>query len=346
MRVGILMPPKLKTDFGTKVRSELFRSGITSLGILHEFINLDYIRMEYGEKKQTKIFYKQKQLDDFDVMFNLLHNPDEPLPYLFLKMLEEINVSVINPLQASVHTKFKPLVLQMLNSNGISTPKSIIIAKNFNLDIIIDYLGGFPIILKTPYGSRGVGISICESERNLRSVIQTLIPQMQMLILQEFLPESAGTDFKIIATKEQVICSFKRQASLPNEFRANVALGGIATPILIDEEMALLAKRVIKSLGLIVGSVDILHTCRGYLVIDVNDLPEFNISFNQIEFIEKDFASFFVAHLLSLVSSDFNKSLKDTQKNPRDNFSWSYCQNLLSNQVIIIDSSQKTEDGS
>lgn len=340
MRVGILMPPKSKIDFGTKVCFKLIRSGMMSLGIQHDFINLDYVRVEYGDAKQSKTFYQHRPISHFNFMISLLNNPEEANSYILLKHLEESNIPVVNSVYSSIHTRFKPLMLQKLNSDGISIPKTVIIRTDSDLDNALAVLGGFPVILKTPCGSRGAGVSICESKRSLQSVIQTLIPQVQPLILQEFVSESSGTDFKILATHEQVICSFKRQASTSTEFRANVALGGIATPITIEAEMALLAKRVIKSLGLVVGSVDILRSRRGYLVIDVNDLPEFNLSFNQLEFIEKDFASFFISHLLSLVSKHLGDPPPNITKNPRANFSLRYYQSLLPHQIITIDPSK------
>lgn len=342
MKAGVIMPPRAEADFGTRVRFQLIKTGTAALGIPCIFMNTEELRVEYFGQNQHEVFYGEERISELDIVINALHTPEEPHSNFILRHLEESGVPVVNSLSASINTKFKPFMIQRLSSAGIRIPKSIILGTYHNLDEAVDFLGGFPIVLKTSRGWKGAGVSLCESMRSLKSVVQCLIALDHMLILQEFIAESEGIDYKIVATRDQILCSFRRQATSRTEFRANVSLGGKGTLVTIGKEMAELSQKAIKSLGLVFGSVDIIQSKEGQLVVEVNDLPELNLSIDGTEFVEIDFAKYFVEHLIRQTQTDANlrscriSDLDYAIFNPRSDFDSDYYQNLSEDKIIII----------
>lgn len=338
MKIAVIMPSLSEMDFGSKVRSQLIKAGMKTLGIQCAFVNPEEVKLMYLNRGRSELTFKDRPLDQFDLIINTLHNPEKTHSTLILSYFENQHIPVINSLAASIATKYKPSMLYSLCSNHIKIPKSAFVATSDYLDDTMDFLGGFPIVVKTVRGCRGAGVLICESLRSLRSVIQSILINENVLILQEYIAESEGSDYKIIATSDDVICSFQRQAISTSEFRANVSLGGKATPINAESTISELAKQAISALKLSFGSVDIIKSRNGFLVIEVNDLPEFNLSIDGVEIIEKNFAAFFVTSVIKQAGIDVKLIDKAAleNSNPRFDFDWNYYNNLSYDDVILI----------
>lgn len=137
---------------------------------------------------------------------------------------------------------------------------------------------GFPLIDKPPIGSWGRMVSL------IRDVYEgkTIIEHREMLnnsalkvhIIQEYI-KYKERDIRCIVIGDELLGCYARNIP-PNEWRANVALGGNPTPIQLDDNIRELA---VKSVKLVKGefvSIDILeHKSKGYVINELNDVPEF-----------------------------------------------------------------------
>jgi glutamate--LysW ligase ArgX len=239
-----------------------------------------------------------KALNDRNVDYDVINVGQEPIP--FNKALGKYDVGIIRPvsmyralyssavLEASgVHTinsteaisicGDKILTYSKLFKNSIPIPDSIIAASPDAVMKAYEQMG-FPLIDKPPIGSWGRMVSL------IRDVYEgkTIIEHREMLnnaalkvhIIQEYI-KFRNRDIRCIVIGEELLGCYARNIP-PNEWRANVALGGNPTPIQVDEklrELAINAARVVK--GEFV-SIDILeHPMKGYVVNELNDVPEF-----------------------------------------------------------------------
>ena len=109
---------------------------------------------------------------------------------------------------------------------NLPAPKTIcsLTANRNLLAEYVQYLGGFPVILKARSGTRGVGTIKIESWPNLLSTVDYLVSLPSRFIMREFIPNS-GTA-RLVVLGDQVIASEFRD-NLPNDFRVSARDGEV-----------------------------------------------------------------------------------------------------------------------
>jgi len=239
-----------------------------------------------------------KTLEENKVEYDIINVAQEPLP--FNKALGRYNVAIIRPVSmyralyaaavleaAGVHTinstdvinvcGDKILTYSKLYREGIPIPDSII-ALSADATLKAYEQKGFPLIDKPPIGSWGRLVSL------IRDIFEgkTIIEHRELMgnsalkahIVQEYI-QYKGRDIRCIGIGGEVIGCYARNIP-PDEWRANVALGGTPTKLEVDDK---LKETVGKALGILRGefvSVDILeHPTKGYVINELNDVPEF-----------------------------------------------------------------------
>ena len=95
----------------------------------------------------------------------------------------------------------------LLAKEGFPTPKTYhrLPADNDNLNDIVSWLGGFPVVIKKLDGTLGIGAMLIESMRSLRSVLDYLRTTGEEFILREYIkPKKIG---RLLVLGDQVIAS-------------------------------------------------------------------------------------------------------------------------------------------
>jgi ribosomal protein S6--L-glutamate ligase len=133
-------------------------------------------------------------------------------------------------------------------------------------------VGGAPLIVKLLEGAQGKGVVLAETRKASESVINAFKSLKANLLVQEFIKEANGKDIRCFVINEKVVASIQRQAP-PGEFRANIHLGGKASPIKITPEERKLAIKATKVMGLKVAGVDMIRSDKGPLLLEVNSSP-------------------------------------------------------------------------
>lgn len=96
-----------------------------------------------------------------------------------------------------------------LAREGFSTPRTVhrLPPDNKALAGIVDYLGGFPLVVKAGDGTLGVGVMLIESMRSLRSVVDFLRTTGREFIMREFItPQHVA---RLVVLDSKVIASLK-----------------------------------------------------------------------------------------------------------------------------------------
>ena len=135
---------------------------------------------------------------------------------------------------------------------------------------------GFPVVVKTLKGTRGEGVLLCsnrEQFNDLASLLDGAKPGADF-IFQQYIAESHGRDVRVLVIDGKAVAAMERR-SVDGGFKANISLGGVASPFELPEPMADLAVRVADVLGLDVAGVDILFDTHGYRVCEANSSPGF-----------------------------------------------------------------------
>ena len=148
-----------------------------------------------------------------------------------------------------------------LKNKGINFPYTESAPLNYTEIIDKDYLKiistnmGFPLIIKTNYGSLGKGVFLIKDSEELEKMEQKLIHVPH--IFQKFINSSFGQDFRIITIGGKYVAGMKR-ISKNGDFRSNIALGGEAQIIPIENPYIEMAEKVSQLLELDYAGIDIL----------------------------------------------------------------------------------------
>lgn len=218
------------------------------------------------------LHYNGKPMKHYDVVIarpSVLSNVD-----LYASLVEQMQLMgtlVFNKFEPIVNAKNKLKTTQVLDHYGIPVPKTVVVRNGDDLKGAVKFLGGFPVILKTPVGSYGNGVTIVESMRALKSVITWDQP---LYLLQQFVKFSRGRDIRIFVVNGRVVASMMRSAK-KGEFRSNIELGGVGRVVKITDEEVSIALRSLQALDLQYGGVDIIRGKDGPVVLEVNSNPGF-----------------------------------------------------------------------
>lgn len=229
------------------------------------------------DENEKGVLYKGKKFPKIDVLIpraRVLSDADIRLS--FLKQFEDMGVNVLNGYEATICAKNKIRTEQILHSKKIPVLKTVVIEGANELDKAIEILGGYPVILKRPFGSYGSGVIIAESRMSAKSFMDSITPNSwkSILMIQKFVDESKGKDIRIFVVGEKVVASMERSAK-PGEFRSNIELGGEGKSVKISKHYEEIAVNSAKALGLDIAGVDIIETKDGPAVLEVNANPGF-----------------------------------------------------------------------
>jgi glutamate--LysW ligase ArgX len=237
-------------------------------------------------------------LNNSGIQYDVLNVGQESLP--FTRSLGRYDVAVVRPVSMS-RALYSAAVFNAAGVHCVNSPTGIVLAGDKILTYSLLYREGipipdseialspdstfkayekrgYPLIDKPPIGSWGRLVSL------VRDVIEgkTIIEHREMMnnsllkvhIVQEYV-NFKSRDIRCIVMGDEVIGCYAR--NIPkDDWRANIALGGVPSKIEPDQELEKLALKSVKTVGGEFMSVDILeHEKRGYLVNEINDVPEF-----------------------------------------------------------------------
>lgn len=166
---------------------------------------------------------------------------------------------------------------QIMSENRIKVPKQFHSCNPASAKMMIERLGGLPVILKELSGSKGKGIILLESPLQTNMTLQSYLGGDRKVILQKYL-QNGNIDERHIVCGGKVVNSMQRIAPR-DDVRANLSQKGTAKPIQADpetEEMCIKAVAAIK--GLNFAGVDVMKVkdetgkATNYL-IEVNSNP-------------------------------------------------------------------------
>ena len=191
------------------------------------------------------------------------------------KVLESVGVRVYNPAHAIEICDDKSETHRILSAAGVLQPESLLAPMTYreiNQEVESFLLSaverlGLPLVVKECYGSFGDQVSLAHTMEELRERVYNM--DSRPFMLQRFMSESAGKDYRLYVVGNRVVASMCRSSN-GGDFRANLRQGGSAAPYTPTPEEEALVLRCCRELGLCFGGVDLLHTNEGIMVCEVN----------------------------------------------------------------------------
>ena len=189
-----------------------------------------------------------------------------------LRQFEMMGVFPANDSQAIAKSRDKLRALQLLSRHDIGIPPTAFARRREDVRSAIRKVGGTPVILKLLEGSQGTGVILAESVKSAESVLEAMHSLKQNILIQAFVEESRGTDFRAIVVGRKVVAAMTRQA-VEGEFRSNLHRGGSARGVTLEPQFAATAVHAAEVLGLNIAGVDMIASREGPMVLEVNSSP-------------------------------------------------------------------------
>lgn len=177
------------------------------------------------------------------------------------RALEEHGLRLFNSSEAIRLCDNKALTHEALKG-VVKMPKTFKIPMTFKgiyytnfdfLPILEDNLG-YPFVIKECFGSYGGQVYLAHNRTEAVEILKKT--DAVDCIAQEYIEKSKGRDLRVYVVGGQVVAAMERNN--PNDFRANIANGGLSLPYQITDEQAEMAIVATKALGLDFGGVDLM----------------------------------------------------------------------------------------
>lgn len=198
-------------------------------------------------------------------------------------IFESLGFKVINNYESTQICGDKLLTSLKLVEKNIPAPKTSVAFKKESSIQMINKEYDYPVVIKPIIGSWGRMIAKIDNENMAGAIIEdreTMGNVFQKIFyFQEYLgpesrPKDAPTDIRVLYINGKCIGAMGR-IQKDNDFRSNIALGGKAIAIEVDEEMKDICNKVANAVhGEILG-IDLMKTHDGYVCLEVNGTPQF-----------------------------------------------------------------------
>ena len=191
-------------------------------------------------------------------------------------ILEKAGLDVINPFDVSLICGNKVFTNLALMEAGIPMPKTLLAFTGDGALKALDEIG-FPAVMKPVIGSWGRLIALVKDRDSAQAIIESREQihnaLLQIYYVQEYV-NRPPRDIRVLVIGDEAVAASYRY-SPKDDWRTNVARGGVSRPCRLTDDLADLALRAAKAVGGGVLAVDCMESPSGILVHEVNSTVEF-----------------------------------------------------------------------
>jgi glutathione synthase/RimK-type ligase-like ATP-grasp enzyme len=172
----------------------------------------------------------------------------------------------------------KVFLMELLNSNQVATPPTMMLPEGIDLTKVIDELG-LPMVVKIPDGSFSRGVHKVDTADALRRITEELFEETDLLLAQKFMPTEFDWRVGVLAGEPLFVCQYRMARGhwqiVKYKPDGSSREGGFRAFDLDQAPAAVidLAVRAAKPIGDGFYGVDLKETEHGIVVMEVNDNP-------------------------------------------------------------------------
>ena len=193
-----------------------------------------------------------------------------------LRMLEDRGVLCVNPSACKDITSDKLLTFQVASRviPDVRMPKTLLVTPGMSAETVAREIG-YPVVLKVLHGEGGTGITLAQTEGELKSVLKLFnsVPFGDQLIAQEAIMSSKGRDLRVVVGAGELVYAFVRHND--GDFKSNLHQGGYIESFDPPAELVEQSIALADAFGLKMGSIDYLFGEKEgeFLLCEVNSVP-------------------------------------------------------------------------
>ena len=211
------------------------------------------------------------KIDNIIVRFIPGGTLEEIVFYLnILKILESMNVRVVNNASSIESTVDKLYTSYLLNNNNINCPKTYVMrGQEAASKFISNYHYESKLIYKPLFGSQGDNIRLIEGSSDL----DKLDNQTNIYYFQEYLENRPNYDYRVLVINNNNNIKYFYMTRYGDTFVNNFSKGAKCVRENLNKEVIELAIKSSKLLNIDFCGVDIIEHNQKYYVIEVNSIP-------------------------------------------------------------------------
>jgi glutathione synthase/RimK-type ligase-like ATP-grasp enzyme len=218
------------------------------------------------------------ELAEYDALFIRETTSIDNHTYRFARRAWQEGMPVIDDPISMIRCTNKVFLMELLGSNQVPMPPSLILQEGGDLTKPMDELG-LPLVVKIPDGSFSRGVHKVNTLEEFRRIADELFEETDLVLAQKFVPTEFDWRVGVLAGEPLFVCQYRmaRGHWQVVKYRADGSSheGGFrafdldqAPPEVID-----VAVRAARPIGDGFYGVDLKQTDRGIVVMEVNDNP-------------------------------------------------------------------------
>ncbi|MXN64726.1 ATP-grasp domain-containing protein [Stappia sp. GBMRC 2046] len=232
-----------------------------------------------------------ERLAQFDALFIRDTTTIDNHTYRFARRATFEGMPVIDDPVSMIRCTNKVYLAELLEQNGVPTPKTVILSTMKDADGLGEALG-WPIVLKIPDGSFSRGVFKVEDAAALSARMKELFDESDVLLAQEFCPTSFDWRIGVLDGEPLFACQYlmaKKHWQIVRHEEGKPAVEGRFRSSSLLEAPPLVVETAVRAARLIGNGfygVDLKQVGDNVVVIEVNDNP--NLDHGVEDAAEKD----------------------------------------------------------
>jgi glutathione synthase/RimK-type ligase-like ATP-grasp enzyme len=223
----------------------------------------------------------RKQLDElaeYDGLFIRETTSIDNHTYRFARRAWQEGMPVIDDPISMIRCTNKVFLMELLGSNQLPMPKTVMLADIADLPKAMDELG-LPLVVKIPDGSFSRGVHRVSTSEEFKRIAEELFEETDLLLAQKFLPTEFDWRVGVLAGEPLFVCQYRMARGhwqiVKHRPDGSLREGGSKTFDLdqTPRDIIDIAVRAAKPIGDGFYGVDLKQTDDGIVVMEVNDNP-------------------------------------------------------------------------
>ncbi len=218
------------------------------------------------------------ELAEYDGLFIRETTSIDNHTYRFARRAWQEGMPVIDDPISMIRCTNKVFLMELLGSNQVPTPPTVMLADAGDLPRAMDELG-LPLVVKIPDGSFSRGVHKVHSLEEFKRIADELFEETDLLLAQKFMPTEFDWRVGVLAGEPLFVCQYRMARGhwqiVKHGADGSSREGGFRT-FEIDQaprELIDIAARAARPIGEGFYGVDVKQTDQGFVVMEVNDNP-------------------------------------------------------------------------
>jgi ribosomal protein S6--L-glutamate ligase len=238
----------------------------------HQVRVLDPVKVEmHLDGRSAHVYYRRKPLTACDVVIPRIAESVSNYGLSVVNQFAMRGVPIMNSAQAIAQARNKMRALQLLSSNGIDIPATVMARDARDLKAMVGLVGGVPVLVKLLQGQERHGWMLCESLQSLEAALEAILGLGHNIIVQQYVPKT-GHDVRVFVVGGRAVAAVRRRIRAGKMARTLIR-GARLDQIEITEAQRRAAVETARLVGLEIAAIDLLDVRGRPKVFEVNSSP-------------------------------------------------------------------------